>query len=178
MKNLQRRFWLAAAGLSALAAGLALRQRSLGAQSSQGAALSALWSTEFLDASGRPCALASLRGRPLVVNFWATWCPPCVAEMPELDRLAQTLGTAGGQVLGIAVDKAEAVQAFLQRTPVAFPVVIGSTSGLALSRSLGNAAGGLPFSILVSADERLLATKVGASTRAELEAWSALARTA
>ena len=175
MNILQRRLWLAAAGLGALGAGAWWRSRAESQALAQPEGLQPLWAQRFGRLDGSWLALQSLRGRPLLLNFWATWCAPCVAEMPELDRLAQEW-QGSATVLGIAIDQEPAVRRFLGSKPVSFPIVLGGSEGLALARALGNDAGGLPFSLLISADGRLLGRKLGASSREDLQAWSRLAR--
>jgi thiol-disulfide isomerase/thioredoxin len=172
MSPVQRRFWLAAAGLSALSAGTWWRAKSEEASPEVAEGLQLLWPQAFAGIEGKLLTMQSLRGRPLLLNFWATWCAPCVAEMPELDRLAREWHSSGANVLGIAIDQEDAVRRFLATTPVSFPVVLGGSEGLALARSLGNAAGGLPFSLLISSEGRVLDRKLGASSREDLQAWS------
>ena len=90
-------------------------------------------------------------GRPVLVNIWASWCGPCVKEMPELDRYARTQGPNGTQVVGIALDEAVAVQAFLQRIPVSYPVLIDTPGPRDAGVRLGNPKGVLPYSVLLDA---------------------------
>jgi len=74
------------------------------------------------DLNGKPAQLSGLRGKVVVLNFWATWCPPCVEEMPALSRLHQRIAASGGMVLGISVDDDDAkYQKFLQDHQIAFP---------------------------------------------------------
>jgi len=74
--------------------------------------------------AGGSTDLGSLRGRLVVVNFWATWCPPCVAEMPSLERAHRALGAEGLVVLGVSVDEDEgAVREFVARQGVSFPIL-------------------------------------------------------
>ena len=113
----------ALAGLAALGAGLALKWRQQEASDPGEPALVDFWAREFDTPSGARLPTRSLRGRPLVLNFWATWCPPCVKEMPELDRFAREAGPRGWQVLGVAIDQADAVRRFLHTTPVSFPIL-------------------------------------------------------
>lgn len=167
-----RRAVLAGAGAAALAAGWALyrwrqRDEQPGADDP-----SAFWTQELPTPTGASLALQALRGRPLVVNFWATWCPPCVKEMPELDRFAKEFAGRGWQVLGVAIDQAEPVKAFLAHTPVSFPVVLAGTEGLAWVRRLGNEAGGLPFSVQWSAEGLIVRRKLGATDFEELAGWA------
>lgn len=133
-----------------------------------------LWGLEFDTPSGPRLAMQSLRGRPLLINFWATWCPPCVEELPLLDAFYRENKVNGWQVVGIAVDKLAPVQAFLSRQPLAFPVVLAGMEGLALSKNLGNQAGGLPFSVLVGADGSLRQRKIGKLSEHDLKLWSTL----
>ena len=119
-------------------------------------------------------ALAALRGRPLLVNFWATWCPPCVEELPLLSNFFQQSSTKGWQVLGIAVDQPDAVKRFLARSPVSFAVAMAGMAGLELSKSLGNLSGGLPFTVVLTADGEVAHRKMGQVTQTDLSAWSGL----
>ena len=82
--------------------------------------------------------MATLRGQPLVLNFWATWCPPCVKEMPEIDRFQREFAARGWQVLGLAVDRPQPVREFLARTPVGYTIAMAGLEGTELSRQLGN----------------------------------------
>ncbi len=116
--------------------------------------------------------MASLRGKALLVNFWATWCPPCVRELPMLDEFAASQGDGGIQVLGLAVDKAEAVSRFLTRTPLRFPIALAQDGGLALTRALGNLQGGLPFTLLLDSGGNVQQRKIGELSAKDLELWS------
>ena len=130
-----------------------------------------LWELEFDTPSGNRLALRSLRGRPLLINFWATWCPPCVEELPLLDAFYQENRSKGWQVLGIAVDKLAPVQAFLGRQPLAFPVALAGMDGLTLSKNLGNQVGGLPFTVLLGAGGTILNRKIGKLSEHDLALW-------
>jgi thiol-disulfide isomerase/thioredoxin len=102
------------------------------------------------DLEGSSQALSQWRGQPLVINFWATWCPPCVKEIPDLNELAGKHPSA--VFVGVAVDTAENVRKFIQSIPIHYPVVIAGHQGIELVRELGNTAGGLPFTVLIRAD--------------------------
>ena len=104
-----------------------------------------LWSLSFDAPSGETLHLASFRGRPLVVNFWASWCAPCVKEMPQINRFYREFRSLGWQVVGLAVDGPTPVREFLDKVPVSFPIGLAGFEGTELSKSLGNLAGGLPF---------------------------------
>ena len=116
--------------------------------------------------------MAGFRGRPLLVNFWATWCPPCVREMPELDRFSRDFAGRGWRVVGVAADQAGPVLEFLRRTPVSFPIGLAGFAGVELSRKLGNLSGALPFSLLLAADGRVLHRKLGETRFDELASWA------
>jgi thiol-disulfide isomerase/thioredoxin len=126
------------------------------------------------DLEGKMRDVREWDGQVLVLNFWATWCPPCVEELPLLDAFYRENAPSGWQVLGLAVDKAEPVRSFLSRRPLGFPVALAGVQGLALSQSLGNLAGGLPFSVLISATGSILDRKIGKLSRQDLARWRAL----
>ena len=134
------------------------------------------WSRRFTTPDGGELALAALRGRPLLLNFWATWCPPCVREMPLLDDFHRRWSPQGWQVVGVAVDQLAPVQAFLQRTPVGFPVALSGFDGVELSRKLGNDGGGLPFTVVFGSDGRAAARHAGETDAAMLEDWARMVR--
>lgn len=167
-----RRWTVAAVAVLAAAAGAGVAWRRLGLDAPPaGAQAESFWQQRFATPDGGSLALASLRGRPLLVNFWATWCPPCVEEMPLLSRFYDENKANGWQLLGLAVDRPEAVQRFLARAPVSFPVALAGLEGTNISRSLGNVAGGLPFSVLFGADGQLRQRKLGQLRAADLTEW-------
>lgn len=102
------------------------------------------------DLQGVETAMSQWRGQPLVVNFWATWCPPCVKEIPDLNRLAAKHAKA--KFVAVAVDTAENVRQFVVDVPIDYASVIAGHQGIDLVRALGNTAGGLPFTVLFRAD--------------------------
>ncbi len=133
--------------------------------------LAGFWERSFPTPEGGGLTLASLRGKPLLINFWATWCPPCVEELPLLSRFYDDNKAQGWQLLGLAVDQAEPVKRFLGRTPVSFPVGLAGFAGVDLTRQLGNAAGGLPFTVVFGPDGRLVHRKIGQVQPADLADW-------
>lgn len=130
-----------------------------------------LWSLSFPRPEGGELVMADLRGKPLLVNFWATWCPPCVKELPEIDRFARGYA-AQLNVVGLAVDSLVPVQAFLKRLPLHFAIGMAGMAGTELTRSLGNPAGSLPFTVLLDAQGKLVRRKLGETHYDELAGWA------
>ena len=113
------------------------------------------------DADGKPQALSQWRGKTLILNFWATWCTPCVEEMPELETLSREHAPHGVQVLGIGIDSPSNIATFRQKVKVTYPLFSAGISGTDLARDFGNTAGGLPFTVLVGADGQVKKTYLG-----------------
>jgi thiol-disulfide isomerase/thioredoxin len=111
-------------------------------------------------------------GRPLLVNVWASWCGPCIAEMPELQRFAVAQGANGVQVLGIALDDEANVREFLRKIPVSYAVALDAPGPGDAGVRLGNPKGVLPYSILVSADGILLKQRIGPFAHGEIDRWA------
>ena len=147
----RRRKWLlvgAGGAAAALGLGLSMRRHAPAALS---APAQTFWAASFERPGGDNLAAASLRGKPLLLNFWATWCAPCVKEMPELDQFRREHQAAGWEVLGLAVDAPTPVREFLGQRPVGFPIGLAGLTGTDLARTLGNISGGLPFSVAFDA---------------------------
>lgn len=130
------------------------------------------WPLSFETPAGTTLAMQTLRGRPLLLNFWATWCPPCVEELPLLDGFYKQNAAKGWQVLGLAIDQPSAVRAFLQRTPVTFPVALAGLGGTELAKAFGNESGGLPFSVVIDVSGEVRERRIGRVTAADLSNWS------
>lgn len=176
-----RRRWLAAGvAVGAAGAGIGAALWQSGRNTARAAAVQAVqaeqaeqafWSLDFAQVEGQTLKTRSLRGQPLLVNFWATWCPPCVQEMPLLDSFAQRHARDGWQVLGVAVDQLQPVRDFLQRRPVAFPIAMAGIEGAGLSRRLGNAGGQLPYSLVFDRAGRIAQRHLGAVNESLLQDW-------
>lgn len=123
------------------------------------------------DADGIAQPLGQWRGRPLVVNFWATWCAPCVEEMPDLQRVRDEYRARGAEVIGLGIDRAENIRAFRDAHRLTLPLLVAGMQGTEIGRAFGNAAGVLPYTVLIAADGRVAQRKVGQIRPAELRRW-------
>ena len=159
----------AAAGLAG--AGLALWQYRLVEPADD--ALAALWLLELELPQGGTMHLKNLRGKPTVLNFWATWCPPCVEELPLLERFYKLNAAKGWQVVGVAVDNANAVNKFLSKMPLTFPVPLAGLAGTELSRSLGNISGGLPFTVVFDSAGQVALRHMGKLSAQQVDGFAA-----
>lgn len=128
-----------------------------------------IFAASFPDTSGKPQALAQWKGKVLVLNFWATWCPPCRKEIPDFVAMQRDLGDKGLAFVGIAIDDAAAVAAFGQEFQVNYPLLVAGMDGSALGRALGNTHGALPFTVMIDRQGNIVGAKTGMTTRAELE---------
>jgi len=118
------------------------------------------------DLAGKPQAMAQWRGKVLVVNYWASWCAPCVEEMPAFSRLQEKYAARGVQFVGIGIDDVEKMQAFVRRTPVAYPLLVGDAAG---SQTPALQVRGLPTTIVIDRDGRLEGSRLGRIDEATLE---------
>ncbi len=167
--KLGRRMAVAAVALAAAGAGAALGLRRF--RLDEPTEPAGFWERTFPAPDGASLSLAALRGRPLLINFWATWCPPCIEELPLLSGFYNENKANGWQLLGLAVDRPEPVARFLAKSPVSFPVGLAGMEGVELTRQLGNAAGGLPFSVLFDAQGRVHDRKLGQLHASDLARW-------
>ncbi len=124
-------------------------------------AVAQLWAAPVTTVDGKPQTLSLLKGHPIVVNFWASWCGPCIEEMPALSQLQREYAKKGIQFVGLGVDSDKNVQAFLQKVKVAYPVYVAGFGGADLARAFGNTAGGLPYTVVIDANGNIRSTKLG-----------------
>jgi thiol-disulfide isomerase/thioredoxin len=163
---------LTGAGAALTGAGLAFWNKS--SDSLEGSDPGSLWGLEFESPAGNKLAMTDFRGHPILINFWATWCPPCIEELPLLDAFYRQNSSNGWQVLGLAIDKPKLVLDFLRRSPVAYSVAMAGFDGIELSKSLGNTVGGLPFTVVLGSSGKVLQRKIGKISSQDLLHWREL----
>ncbi len=137
--------------------------RAIGSQSGVNASAkadpAAFYEASLPDLDGKTVELREYLGRPTVVNFWATWCAPCVQEMPYLDAIAKNSPKLG--FVGIGIDTESNIKQFVSKIPVSYKLVVAGHGGISMVRALGNAAGGLPFTVLLTEDGSIFDTILG-----------------
>jgi thiol-disulfide isomerase/thioredoxin len=127
----------------------------------------ALLEARLPDMDGREVLFKTYLGKPLVVNFWATWCAPCVEEMPALNEMAQSMPDV--QFVGIGIDNVDKMRQFIAKIPVSYPLLVAGHGGIALLRELGNSTGGLPFTVMFDANGSMIDTVLGQVQPADLD---------
>lgn len=130
-----------------------------------------IFDLSFPDPMGGATEMASLRGRLTVVNFWATWCPPCVEEMPELSLIHAEMSPKGIKVIGLAVDSPSNVREFAEKHKFSYPLLVAGASGTELAKRLGNSIDGLPYTALIDEKGIVLRKKAGRIREEELRSW-------
>ncbi len=165
----QRRRWLmAGVGLGALMAGAGVAWRRHQPNAPEAGAL---FDRVFDDVDGHPQPLSQWRGRWIVLNFWATWCAPCVEEMPTLQQVARDYGGRGVVVVGVGIDNAKAIRQFKEELKLDLPLLVAGAGGSELARELGNPSGALPYTVLVSPQGRIEQAHLGLLKPELLRSW-------
>ncbi|HEY5930115.1 MAG TPA: TlpA disulfide reductase family protein [Burkholderiales bacterium] len=121
-----------------------------------------LMAASIPDLQGRPRSLGEWQGSVLVVNFWATWCPPCLKEIPEFIRMQDKLGHRGLQFVGIAADQPEKVREFAAKYKINYPVLLAEMDIIEIASRAGNKAGGLPFTVIIDREGKWVRSESGA----------------
>jgi thiol-disulfide isomerase/thioredoxin len=130
----------------------------------------AIMASKFIDLDGNSRVLGQLTGKVIVVNFWATWCTPCVEEMPGFARLQSKWESQGVRFVGLANDDQGKVRAFGERLAISYPLWTGDAAVMDLSRRLGNRIGVLPHTVLLDGDGRVIESRIGIYAEEKLEA--------
>jgi thiol-disulfide isomerase/thioredoxin len=134
------------------------------------AGASAFFAATLSDLEDKPVALESLRGKPMVVNFWARWCGPCRDEIPELIKAHDRHRKGGLTIVGVAVeDNTPNVRDFAAAYKMSYLVLMGKDKSIDMMRDLGNSKAGLPFTVAIDRDGRIVARKTGLMKKADLD---------
>lgn len=129
-----------------------------------------IFAATFPDLDGKPQPLKQWQGKVLVLNFWAPWCPPCRAEMPEFVKLQEKYREQGVVFVGVALDQQDKVQAFADELGVNYPMLLGADDAAEIGKLAGNRLGGLPFTAIFAKNGDIVSTVTGELKRAQLEA--------
>jgi thiol-disulfide isomerase/thioredoxin len=170
-----RRHLIWGAGAAAAVAGVGLALWRYEPEAVAEVASHPLWMQQFETPAGEGLNMAQFKGKPLILNFWATWCPPCIEELPMINAFWRENNPNGHQVVALAIDQPSAVRRFLERQALAFPVGLAGLEGTGLAKSLGNTAGGLPFTVFFKKDGSIWRQKMGQLTDQDLSQWRAAA---
>lgn len=165
-RNLRFALWAALIGIGAAVLGFGVA-RFVNVLSVEAPAAT----TDFAlrDLAGKTHSLADWRGKVVLLNFWATWCPPCRQEIPLFIELQNRYAQHGLQIVGISVDNPEAIARYWQEMRINYPLLIADETTYELMAAYGNRQGGLPYSVLIAADGRIAGVKIGAYSHDELE---------
>lgn len=120
---------------------------------------------------GRERSIAEWDGQRIVLNFWASWCAPCLEEMPMFVRLQDRYGDQGVQFLGVAMDQPEPARQMAERLKLNYPSLVGELDAMQVASAFGNSQGVLPYTVLIDADGQVQATHAGLVDGADLERW-------
>ena len=130
----------------------------------------ALFAAKIPDLKGQNQDLAQWRGKVLVLNFWATWCPPCREEIPQFVKVQDKYRDRGVVFVGVAIDKKDAVETYIKEVGINYPILLGDLDAMELSRKAGNRAGALPFTAILDRKGKIVSTQLGGLTQAKLDA--------
>ena len=163
-----KKILLIALSLVALSAGLFARQWLSAAANQSNQAAAASLAVSFPDLQTKSRSLEEWKGKVLVVNFWATWCGPCLEEMPEFVKLQNELNARGLQFVGVAIDDLSSVKEFLKATPVNYPILIGEENGVEVASKWGNHVQALPFTVVFDRSGKAIHRQTGPFKRESL----------
>lgn len=170
MSKARQALVLGMVAIAALAAGLLLYPHDqTGPGAMPPASAAGLMQASLPDLSGQNQPLEQWKGKVLVVNFWATWCPPCRKEIPALIEVQNRLGARGLQIVGIAIDRPAQVKPYAQEMHINYPILIGELDAMDLVRQAGNAPGGLPYTVVLDRSGRPVRSELGGVTVQKLE---------
>ena len=122
----------------------------------------------FPDVNDKLLSIKDWHGKVLVINFWATWCAPCLQEIPEFIKLQAEYQARGLQFIGVAIDEKQPVQEYLQRVGINYPVMVAGDAGIAVSQELGNVINALPFTLIVNQAGQIVHRQPGELSNAQI----------
>jgi thiol-disulfide isomerase/thioredoxin len=128
-----------------------------------------LFATTLPDENGKPQALNQWKGKIIVLNFWATWCPPCREEMPELSALNTEYQDKNVIVIGIALDEIALIKEFDEENNISYPLLAAEDTGGNLAFNLGNDKSALPYTVIIKPDGSIAKTYFGRISKVLLE---------
>jgi len=165
-----QRQWIMISGISVLAllAGVFSSQWISQTGLASDPSIKAFFANSWQTPDGKSANSENWRQKVLIVNFWASWCPPCVEEMPTLDKIAQEYAPKNVLIVGIGIDSPSNIREFLLKTPVSYPIVIGGLEGSNLAKQMGNAQGALPYTVIINSKGKAIFTKLGKISEEEL----------
>lgn len=171
MTRLARATLVALLAILAIGAGYWVRQLAPpnGPTDTAQAEVAKLRALRLADADGQWRTLDDWQGKIRVVNYWATWCPPCLEEMPAFVRLSRRHANAGVQFVGISIDSVDKIREFRSAQKIDYPLLIGSMEVMQATAAMGNAARALPFTLIIDGQGILRETKLGRYSETELE---------
>ena len=167
---MNRRQWIVILGISCLAllAGIYSSPWISKTGLASEPVVKAFFANEWPSPDGKPLDSKDWQGKVLVVNFWGSWCPPCVDEMPELEKLQWEFSNQNVLFVGIAIDSPSNVREFLKKTPVSYPIAMGGMNGSQIYKALGNNQSALPFTVLITPAGKVIYSKLGRISEDEL----------
>jgi thiol-disulfide isomerase/thioredoxin len=164
----KNRYVFAAVAALFIAIGIYTGTKHVEPAAPQDSAVARFLAQSMEDQAGKVQPLAQWNDKPLVINFWATWCAPCVDEMPELAALQTEIAPKNMQVIGIGIDSAANIAQFAAKHKITYPLYTGGMDGSELSRQFGNKTGALPFTVLIGRDGEVKKTYLGRLKMEEL----------
>jgi len=156
---------------AAAAAGGTVGFRRIKSSEEDAAATQALFGMTLPDSAGAPQALSQWKGRPLVVNFWAPWCAPCVEELPDLQHVREEYRARGVEIIGLGIDSAAHIRQFQSDHQITLPLLVAGADGSSIGDRLGNKTGALPYTVLISSNGGVAERKLGRIRPDELRRW-------
>lgn len=157
---------IVAAAVLALAAGV-LAQRFIDPENR--VERTSISSFNFPDLEGNEHKLSEWDGKVIVLNFWATWCPPCRKEIPEFVALQKEYGDKGLQFIGVAIEEKEPVEEFIDFVEINYPILIGGDNAIQLAQQMGNSIGAVPFSVVINRQGQIVHRQPGEFSRDDIK---------